>query len=132
MTFNNKKYGQLLVAVLPRKIDSDAEYDRLEAIFADLLNKGENLAPEEDALFDLLADLLEDYEKRTFPRDENCSPAQMLRIVMEHSETKQKDLIDIFKTQSVVSEVLNEKREINKNQAKALAKRFKMHIEAFI
>ena len=45
---------------------------------------------------------------------------------------RQTDLADIFGTQSVVSEVLTGKREITKNQAKALAQKFGLRIEAFI
>ena len=40
------------------------EYDRTEAIFDKLMNKGqESLSPEESRLFALLANLLADYEK---------------------------------------------------------------------
>ena len=41
-------------------------------------------------------------------------------------------MLDIFGTQSVVSEVLAGKREITKLQAKAISEKFAMKIEAFI
>jgi HTH-type transcriptional regulator / antitoxin HigA len=66
-TIDIEKCGALLADTLPQVIQSDEEYDRLAEIFNHLMNKGENLSPEEDLLFDLLANLLEDFERRTLP-----------------------------------------------------------------
>ena len=66
-TFDTEKYGALLAITLPQVVQSDQEYDRLAEIFNRLMNRGENLSPEEDRLFDLLANLLEDFERRTLP-----------------------------------------------------------------
>ncbi len=74
MNFNNQIYGTLLVSTLPRVIDSLEEYNRVEKIFESFLDKGENRSPEEDKLFDLLANLLEDYERRTLPPLPRSSP----------------------------------------------------------
>ena len=63
MTFNKQLYGVLLTDTLPTVIDSEAEYNRIESIFENLLDN-EHRSPEEDKLFDLLANLLEDYERR--------------------------------------------------------------------
>lgn len=131
MTFNNKKYGALLVSTLPRVIDSDEEYNRVEAIFNALIDK-ENRSPEEDKLFDLLANLLEDYEKRTLPALEKSTPLETIRFLMAENNLKQRDLVDIFSSQGIVSEVLRGKREINKRHAKLLAERFKVSAELFI
>jgi HTH-type transcriptional regulator / antitoxin HigA len=132
MTFNIEKYTNLLVTAIPRVIDSDAEYDRLEPIFERLLDKGENRSPEETALFDLLANLMEDYERRTLEPIADASPREMLEYLMRENDLKQKDLSDIFGGQSVVSDILNAKREINKDQAKKLAERFSLSAAAFI
>lgn len=131
-TYNPKKYGALLTRTLPGVIDDDADYGRLEAVFNDLMKKRDRLAPEENRLLDLLANLLEDYEKRVLPTLENSSPLETLRFLMEENGLRQSDLADIFGRQSVVSEVLRGKREITKNQAKSLARRFNLRLEAFI
>ncbi len=39
---------------------------------------------------------------------------------------RQKDLVDVFGTESVVSEVLNGKRELNKEHIRRLSERFKV------
>jgi HTH-type transcriptional regulator/antitoxin HigA len=116
---------------IPGVIDSLEEYNRIEEIFNRLMDK-ENLAPKEDKLFLLLQNLLEDYEKRTLPPLENSSPRETLKFLIEENKLRQSDLSEIFGTQSVVSEVLRGKREITKNQAKALAEKFSLRVEAFI
>jgi len=130
MTYNSKKYSALLSETLPGVIDSLDEYHRIEEIFNNLFK--ENRSPEEDKLFNLLANLLEDYERRTLPPLEKSSPLETLKFLMEENNLRQSDLADVFSTQSVVSDVLNGKREITKNQAKALAQKFSLRLEAFI
>lgn len=130
-TYNKEIYGQLLLDVLPASIDSDEEYDRIENIFNDLWNQ-KKLSPEEERLFHLLADLLEDYGKKTVGEIPPFTPRELLASLMKENNLKQTEMTDIFGTQSVVSEVLNGKREITKTQAKTLSEKFKMKIEAFI
>lgn len=128
--FDNKKYGTLLAQTLPGVIDSQDEYDRVEAIFDALFDKARS--PEEDRLFELLADLMEAFEAKTLEPLVGLSPVETLKVLMRENSLKQVDLAEIFGGQSVVSEVLNGKREITKQQAKNLAEIFKMKIEAFI
>ncbi len=130
MTYNPKKYSMLLSAALPSVIDSIDEYNRIEEIFNNLFKKNRSL--EEDKLFDLLAKLLEDYEELTLPPGEKSSPLETLKFLMHENGLRQSDLADIFGTQSVVSEVLGGKREVTKKQAKALAERFSLRVEALI
>jgi HTH-type transcriptional regulator / antitoxin HigA len=133
MIYNPKIYGTLLADALPGIIESDAEYERIEGIFDNLISKGEeNLSPEEKRLFGLLANLLEEYETRALEPIPNLSPREILTVLMRENNLKQTDMTEIFGTQSVVSEVLTSKREITKLQAKALAEKFAMKIEAFI
>ena len=131
-TYNPKKYGALLTRTLPGVIEDTADYQRLESVYNDLMRKRENLSPEESRLFDLLANLLEDYEKRALPPLEKSSPLETLKFLIEENGLRQSDLADVFGRQSVVSEVLSGKREITKIQAKSLAQRFNLRIEAFI
>jgi HTH-type transcriptional regulator/antitoxin HigA len=51
---------------------------------------------------------------------------------MEEHDLKQVDLTDDLGTQSVVSEILAGKRDINIRQARALAKRFRVSPVVFI
>lgn len=131
--YDPKTYGRLLADTLPGVIANRKEYDRTESIFNGLLNKGEEgLSPEESRLLELLANLLEDYERRTLPSEPDSTPAETLRFLMDQNGLKQSDLEDIFGSQAAVSKVLNGHREISKAQAKGLAMRFHMSTDAFI
>jgi HTH-type transcriptional regulator/antitoxin HigA len=55
----------------------------------------------------------------------------MLRFLMEQHGLKQKDLVDIFSTPSIVSEVLNGKRELSKEHIRRLSARFHLSPELF-
>lgn len=133
MTYNPQIYGTLLTDALPGIIDSEKEYERLEAIFNNLINKSEeNLTPEETRLFALLANLLEDYERRTLPELPETSALETLRFLMDENDLKQKDIVDIFGSQGLTSEVLNGNRAISKTAARRLAERFKVSAALFI
>ncbi len=131
VAFNQELYGKLLLEILPTSIQSDEEYERIEEIFNSLFHK--TLSPEEDRLFGLLATLMEAYDKEFMDSVLiKSTPRETLAYLMRENNLKQTDMTDIFGTQSVVSEVLAGKREITKLQAKALAEKFAMKIEAFI
>jgi HTH-type transcriptional regulator/antitoxin HigA len=132
MTYNPEKYGKLLSVVLPAVITNDIEYARIESIFNGLMDKGENkLSPEEHRLFELLAGLLESYEKRSFDDSEPVSPKDALRFLMDENDLKQMDLEDIFGSQAVVSKVLSGKRAFSKTHARRLAERFSVRADLF-
>lgn len=129
--FNPEKYGALLMMALPQVIESEEEYKRAEKIIDALLSKGENLSPEEEKLLDLVSDLLERYEDEHYPMPE-VPPNEILKFLMEQKDLKQSDLLPIFGSSGITSEVVNGKRSISKAQAKKLAEYFKVSVELFI
>ncbi len=128
---DTEKYGQLLATALPSSIETDEECERLEKIVDKLISKGANLSPEEDKLLDLLSDLIETYEDRVYPI-EDASPQEMLKFLMEENDLKQSDLLHVFGSSGIASEVVGGKRSISKEQAKKLAEFFKVSVELFI
>lgn len=133
MTYNPEKYGRLLRQTLPGVISDEEEYERIEIVFNTLISKGEERrSAEETRLFGLLANLLEDYERRTLPTLPAVEPAETLRFLMVENELKQTDLTDVFGSQAVVSKVLSGKRTISKAQAKRLAAKFRVSTDLFI
>ncbi|MEP7038577.1 MAG: helix-turn-helix domain-containing protein [Acidobacteriota bacterium] len=128
---NPNKYGRLLSKTLPTVIKTEAENDRAILLVEKLLEKGDKISPEENALLDLLWNLIADFEERFYqPRD--ASPQEVLIEMMNARDLKQKDLIEVFGSKSRVSEAVSGKREITKLQAKALAEFFKVSVELFI
>lgn len=128
---NPNKYGRLLSKTLPTVIKTEEENDRAILLVEKLVEKGDKISPEENALLDLLWNLIADFEEKFYqPRD--ASPQEVLIEMMNARSLKQKDLIEVFGSKSRVSEAVSGKREITKLQAKALADFFKVSVEFFI
>jgi HTH-type transcriptional regulator/antitoxin HigA len=118
-------------ALAPRMIDNQAEYRRSKQALERLLFPERKLSPEEAAMATLLLHLVDHYEHRTTTSPQS-SPSQVLRHLMDQRHLKQADLAPIFGTVSVVSEVLNGKRQINAKQARKLADYFHITTDVFI
>jgi len=130
--FDPRAYANLLVEYMPGVIETDEENEKALEFVGRLMKKENKLSPEEDRLLNLLVTLIEDFEEKTYPIEETSDPAVALRELMNDHELKQVDMLDIFGSQGVVSQVLNGKREISKSQAKKLSERFHLPLEIFI
>lgn len=132
-TYNPEIYGRLLIEFLPGVIRTEDQNEQAIEIAGRLMKKGEDgRSPEEERLLDLLVTLIEDFEEKAYPMGESISPARMLRSLMQDHNLKQTDMLDIFGSQGVVSQVLNGKREISKSQARRLSQRFRLPVDVFI
>lgn len=81
---------------------------------------------------DLLGLAIQHYEVSQFERYD-CSPADVLRSLVEDAGHKQKDVAEgTGIAASTVSEILPGKREINARQAVALGKYFRLRADAFL
>jgi HTH-type transcriptional regulator/antitoxin HigA len=87
-----------------------------------LEHKGE-LSDEENRLAELLTLLITDYEDKHYQL-RAATPLEVVKELMAANNLKQKDLVDVFGTESIVPEVLNGKRELNKDHIKRLSERF--------
>ena len=115
------------------KIETEEENEKALEFAGRLMKKGEgNRSPEEERLLDLLTTLIEDLEEKAYPMGETSNPAVAVRELMREHELKQTDMVEIFGSQGVVSQVLNSKREISKAQARKLSERFRLPIDIFI
>jgi HTH-type transcriptional regulator / antitoxin HigA len=113
-------------------IQSEAEYDRVVSFMNSLLDVvGDDEEHELSDLLDLVGQLVEDYEStRHVIRD--AAPNEVLRFLLDQHHLKQGDLSAEIGGQSVVSEILHGKRDINARQAKALAIRFGVSPAVFL
>jgi|SRR5713226_2070892 HTH-type transcriptional regulator / antitoxin HigA len=82
-------------------------------------------------LLDLLAKQIEAYEEEHHHLPD-ATPAEVLQYLMEEHHLTQTDLAEELGGQSVVSAILNGKRELNTRQAKALAARFNVSPAVFL
>ena len=132
LTVDPKKYARLANRIVVRAIETEQEYDRMVAAVEHLMDKGEDrLSPEESALLETMAILVQAYDDRKHPLA-SVAPNEMLAYLMETSGRDAKDLLPVFGTRGRVSEVLSGKRSISKEQAKKLASVFKVTVDLFI
>ncbi|MFM9971620.1 MAG: type II toxin-antitoxin system HigA family antitoxin [Burkholderiales bacterium] len=82
-------------------------------------------------LLDLIARQIESYEaaRHSLP---DAPAAAVLAYLMQERGLKQSDLAEELGGQSIVSAVLNGKRELNTRQVKALAERFNVSPAVFL
>jgi HTH-type transcriptional regulator/antitoxin HigA len=128
---NPQKYGKLLARVRPTVIRNEEENDRMLALVGQLMDKGDNLTPEEGELLRLLGKLIADFEVE-FYHLEGVKPHEVLKELMDARGLKQGDIGQVLGSKGRVSEVINGKRAISKAQAKALAEFFHVSAELFI
>jgi len=94
-------------------------------------NGGNRLSPEESALLETMAILVQVYDDRHHPYL-RLPPSEMFTYPMKTSGRTVKDLLTVFGTHGRVSEVMSGKRSISKEQAKKLALLFKVAVDLFI
>lgn len=124
-------YSALLEQARPQIIRSSREHARCLRIVEDLLAKKNLLGPEK-RLLDLLSLLIERYETERYGTECEADPIDVLRELMDARGMKQGDLTPFFGSKGVASEVLNRRRGISKNAARALAEHFNVPIGVFL
>lgn len=81
-------------------------------------------------LADLLTLLIESFEEHHYELHK-ASPLEALRFPMGQHHLRQKDLLDVFTTPSVASEVLSGRRELSREHIRRLSARFSVPIDLF-
>lgn len=131
LTFNRENYANLLAEVLPQPIETEAEYQRVLAIVELLMNK-KATSPEENRLLDLFVILVEKFESEHYPSQNLSTPHSRLLHLMEANNLKAVDLIGVFGSSDIVSDVIEGKRSIDKNYAEKLSDRFNLPTTIFL
>ena len=124
------EYASLLRRTLPAVIHSEKENERCISMLEALDKKGVKLTTAERRLAELLTVLIEDFEEKMYAL-KPARPVEVLRELMQANELKQKDLLEIFGTPSIVSEVLREKRGLTIDHIRKLSRRFHVSPEVF-
>jgi len=119
---------ELGLFLVPR---TEREYDAAVEQLGELMDEiGDNPKDRRYRLVETLTALIEAYDRQHYP-DREVSGIDLLRFLMEQHKLTQRDLPEIG-SQTVVSEVLRGKRQLNTTQLLALAKRFGVSAAAFL
>lgn len=123
------KYIQLLLQFPPRTIKDDRELEATQVIIDRLLDRNE-LSPEESDYLNVLGALVFEYEQAQTPIPDIYG-VELLKVLINERQLRQKDLIPIFKTESIVSDILNEKRQLTVRHIQELAEFFNLSPAVF-
>lgn len=129
--FDTSAYRKLLARTLPKAIKTLKEQERMTAELERLDNLGRPLTAEEKVFAELVTILIRQFETSRYPLG-HAEPVEALRVMMEQHNLRQRDLVPVFGSSSIVSDVLNGKRGISKSQAKKLAGFFHVPADLFI
>ena len=130
LTINPKIYGDLLAQYQPKNIETEEENERAIALVESLTHQSD-LNPEEEQLLELLITLIEKFEAQHYPLNNLSTPLSRLTFLMEENHLRQADLIEVFGSKGIASEVLSGKRQISKSHALKLGEFFNLNPALF-
>ncbi len=110
-------------------IRTETAYDRALERLYEIFESRPGSPEGEEA--ELLALLIENYETEHYPISAP-HPIEAIRIRMEEMELKQKDLVGVIGTKSIVSEVLNRKRKLTVNMIRNVSEKLKITANVLI
>lgn len=109
----------------------DAAFESLVATLDELLDlTGDNESHPMMGLVHYVGDLVSAYEEAHYPMPEGDGRNALAFLMQQHGLT-QSDLSDVA-PQSVISDILNGKRQLNAKHIRALCKRFKVSADTFL
>jgi|SRR5215813_482332 len=115
-------YAELLSEARPEVIKAEEQNREYIARLEELTRK-EHVTEAEEKLIALLTVLVERFED-SYHSVPNAGPLDIIRHLMDEHQLRQKDLVDVFGTESIVSDVLNGKRDLTKEHIRRLSERF--------
>lgn len=127
---NPARYGELCASALPKVIANEREFGRMARTLERLAFRPDP-SREEAALAELLSRLVQDYDDRRHPLP-SLPPHAMIRFLMEQRGLRQADLLPVFGSRSVASDVLSGKREPSKAHIRKLAEFFRAPPAVFL
>lgn len=128
-TPESSNYMSLITAFPPRPITSEEDLIATQEIIDSLLDRSELTLDERDYLH-VLGLLVSEYEQIHYPIPDIYGVAA-LKVLMEESNLRQKDLVPVFKTESIVSDVLSGKRKLTATHIQKLADFFQVSPAVF-
>jgi HTH-type transcriptional regulator/antitoxin HigA len=113
----------------PAPVTTERQHEEYLSVLDRLASKA-NPTGEEEKYAQVLMALIEEYEERHHEVPD-ASQVEVLRALMEANGLRQKDLVPVSGAESIVSDVLHKKRELNKSQIEKLSRRFRVSSAEF-
>jgi HTH-type transcriptional regulator/antitoxin HigA len=122
-------YIELLKSFPPRPIASEEQLLATQEVIDSLIDRAELTTDEQDYL-NVLGTLVYEYEQKHQPIPD-IHGVELLKALLVELDLRQKDLVPIFKTESIVSEVLSSQRQLTTTHIRKLAEFFHISPAAF-
>lgn len=126
---DSSSYIELLKKFPPRPIKSEEELFAVQEVIDTLLDSGE-ITPEKQDYINVLGILVHEYEE-----EHVCIPdlygVELLKALIDELGLKQKDLVNVFKTESIISAILNGQRKFTVEHIEKLSDFFKLSPSVF-
>jgi HTH-type transcriptional regulator/antitoxin HigA len=126
----SQEYRDLLRQFMPHVIHTEDENERYIRVLQALAARPRPTGAER-AMMDLLTVLIEQFEEAHYALTP-ATPLEHLQELMRAQGLKQKDLVDVFGTPSIVSEVLHGKRALTTEHIRRLSARFHVSPTLFL
>jgi HTH-type transcriptional regulator / antitoxin HigA len=126
---NPQPYIELLQSFPPRPITDEAELSATQSVVDALLDRPELTADEQDYL-NVLGTLIAEYEQTLEPLPD-ISGVELLEVLIAEQNLRRKDLVPIFKAESIVSDVLHRRQKLTVEYIQKLADFFHVSPAAF-
>jgi HTH-type transcriptional regulator/antitoxin HigA len=127
---SSSAYIELLKTFPPRPINSEEELMATQSVIDLLIDRGE-LTPDEQDYLNVLGSLVYEYEQLHYEPIPDLHGVELIKSLLTEFDLRQKDLVPIFKTESIVSAVLNGQRQLTANHIGKLADFFHISPAAF-
>lgn len=128
---DERRYAKLLARALPHVITTESENEEVLERVRELMIRGDSRTPEEDALLELLAALVEKFEAERY-HIPKAAPHEILAFMLEQHGLRPVDLLSIFGSRGHVSDVLKGRRAITAAKARQLGEHFGVDPGLFI
>jgi HTH-type transcriptional regulator / antitoxin HigA len=115
-------YLDLLHRHPPRPITNAVELAAAQAVVDELLDLRQ-LTPDQRDYLNVLAALIYEYEQTLEPLPDITGVDLLKELIAEHN-LRQKDLLSIFKTESIISDILRGRRNLTVDHIQGLAEFF--------
>lgn len=123
------EYLDLLNEFPPRPIKSNDDLIAVQEV-VDALLDARNLTSDQQEYLNLLGMLISEYEEKNVEVPDIYG-VNLLNVLIEDWDLKQKELVPIFKTESIVSAVINGHRQLTVEHIQKLAEFFHISPAAF-
>ncbi len=123
-------YMELITTFPPRPITTDVELQATQTRINDILDKIKITKDDRDYL-NVLGTLVYDYEQKHSPLPVLKGIKLLLALIAEDNIQKP-ELVDIFKHEFILDDILNGNRELTASQIQSLAEFFSISPTAFL